>query len=254
MDIYEFSVDGRPELTVSVPSGRIEVTEGPESAVKVTVETKDPDLTVEQRGTQVMVTSARGPRRWSTPPAFVVIETPPGSDIQVHTASANLDSRVDLRRVEVKSASGNVDLADVESITVKTASGHVSLISAEGSVRMTSASGDLKSSGQLHGSVEMRTVSGDISIEDSDATLDVSTVSGDVNVMRFVGRSASIKTVSGSAVFRVPPGTKLHLDADLKTGNVIYPSTPPPTTEVHREMSVRAKSISGDLKFERVDA
>ncbi len=252
MDLHEFSVDGRPELTVSIQSGRIEVTEGAEATVKVTVDTNDQDFSVEQRGNQIIVTSGRAPRRWSAPPAFVVIETPPGSDLQAQTASANIDGRVGLRRVEVKSASGNVDLMDVETLTVKTASGDVNLGSATGSVRVTSASGDLRSTGRLHGSVEMSTVSGDIQVEDSDASLDVNSVSGDVNVTRFVGRHANFRTVSGSAEFGVPPGTKLHLDADLRTGKVIYPSTPPPTKEVLREMSVKAKSISGDLKINRV--
>jgi DUF4097 and DUF4098 domain-containing protein YvlB len=252
MGVNEFSVDGRPELTVSIQSGRIELAEGADAAVRVTVDTQDPDFTVEQRGNQIIVSSGRAPRRWSAPPAYIVVETPPGSDLQVQTASANVDSRVALRRVEVKSASGNIDVGDVETLTVKTASGDVNLASSDGPVRVTSASGDLRSTGRLHGSVVMSTVSGDITIADSDASLDVKSVSGDVIVTRYVGRNANFRTVSGSAEFGVPAGTKLHLDADLRTGKVIYPSTPPPTKEVLREMSVRARSISGDLKINRV--
>lgn len=249
----QYFVEGRAELEVRIGSGRIDLKPSSDGTVKVEVDTDDLDLTVEQRGNQVMVTSGQKSRRWSTPPAYVVVEIPEHADILIHTASANLDARVPLRKVDFKSASGDVEVGDVETLVVKTASGSVTASRVSESMRVNAVSGNVRVTESLNGSAVIVSVSGDTRIEDSDASLDISTVSGNATVGRFVGRNAAFKTVSGDVEFSVPPGTKAHLDTDLRTGRVSLPGTPPPTKEVLREMSVKARSVSGDLTINRTE-
>lgn len=251
---HEFTIDGRPDLDIRIRSGRVIFMRGDQGAVRVSVDTEDPDFTVEQRGKQIHISSGQSTRRWSSPTAHVAIELPDLADVLVHTASANVDSKVAFRRADFKSASGKIQLTDVEDLYVKTASGDVTAANVSGSTRIDTASGDVRITGSAGGTVVIHSVSGDVRIEDTDANLEVSTVSGRTHIGRFVGKVAGFKSVSGDVEFGVPPGTKADLDTDMRTGRLVLPSTPPPTTEVHREMKVKAKSISGDLVINRVPA
>ncbi len=248
-----YPVEGRPELEVRIATGKVELRPSTDGGVNVSVDTEDPEMTVEQRGNQVIVASGQKSRRWSTPPAYVVVELPSNADVLVHTASANLDIRVPVRNVDFKSASGDVETGEVDVLVVKTASGNVTASKVSQGVRVNAVSGNVRVSESLHGTAVVVSVSGDVRIENADATLDISTVSGRATVTRFVGKSAVFKSVSGDVEFGVPPGTKAHLDTDLRTGRVTLPGTPSPTKEILREMSVKAKSVSGDLTINRTE-
>ena len=250
----DYTVEGRPELEVRIGSGRVELKPSEDRTVKVRVDTNDADLTVEQRGNQVMVTSGQKSRRWSTPPAYIVVEIPSNADVLVHTASANLDIGVAVRRVDFKSASGDIEVGSVEELLVKTASGSVTAETIGESMRVNAVSGNVRVTKSLKGSAVIITVSGDTRIEDAEASVDISSVSGNATVARFVGRSANFKTVSGNIEFAVPPGTKAHMDTELRTGRVSLPGTPPPITDILREMTIKAKSVSGDLTINRTDS
>jgi DUF4097 and DUF4098 domain-containing protein YvlB len=206
---------------------------------------------VEQRGDLIDVYSeAEG--RWGNPKrAEVYAEIPPGSHATLRCASAYVGAGVELGKVEVHTASGDIDLAIADKVIVKTASGDASIGTVNQALRFSSASGDLRVQGQAHGSVVASTASGDVRIDRTDATLEINTVSGDVFLDGYTGKSAALKTMSGSVDIGIPGGTKVDLDVSLLSGKVhLPPKTETPPTD--RRMSLKVKSVSGDLTINRI--
>lgn len=248
----QFSVSGAPDLEVRIPAGRVEIVEGDSATVKVSVETKDPDFVVEQRGNLIIASSSSSrDTGWASKTAHVVIEAPARSSAEISTASANITVRAPVHKLTIKTASGNVTLGTADSVVIKTASGDATIDSVDKALRFTTASGDLEVNGHLSGTAAVVTVSGDVDIADSDAVLELKTVSGSAIVQRFVGKATNFRTVSGDLEVAVPPGTKLHLEADTRSGRVDLPTDPPPVTEIRREMSIKARLVSGNVTIKR---
>jgi DUF4097 and DUF4098 domain-containing protein YvlB len=241
-----FSVDGTPDLEVRIESGRVEVSEGPMGKVDVSVDTKASGFIVEQRGNAVLVSSDKDSSWLSRGSAYVVIQAPPGADLRVGVASASVEADVPLGKVEIKTASGDIDLRSAETLVVKTASGDLDVESVERSLRFTTASGDLRAE-RIAGSMVVSTASGDVHIEAVDATLEMNTASGDAYITRFEGRSANFKTMSGDIDLGIPSGTSVDLDVTLLSGKLRLPDAKPRKTPANRQMSIRAKLVSGDF-------
>lgn len=245
-----FTVDGTPDIEVSIESGRVEVTGSDLDQVDVQVDTKQPGFVVEQRGNSILVSSDKD--SWlSRGSAFVLIATPIGSNLDVKVASAQIDAQIDLGRVDVKTASGDVEMQRVDALDVKTASGDLELVGVERSLRFISASGDLRVTDRVSGSVEISTASGDIHIEECDASVDVKTASGDSHIASFSGRSATFKAMSGTIDLAIPSRTDVDLDVNLLSGRLRVPDPEPRTEPAVRQMSIRAKLVSGDLNIRR---
>lgn len=247
-----FHVGGSPDVEVRIQSGRVDVGEGPADTVEVVVDTGDPGFIVEQRGNSILVSSDNN-RTWlSRGSSFVTIKTPPGSDVDVTVASAQVDCDVPLGKVSIKTASGDVSLDRATSVAIKTASGDARIEGVDQSLRYSSASGDLLVDDSCHGSVAVSTASGDVRIEDCDATLVVNTASGDVDVSRFSGRSATFKTMSGTIDLGIPARTSVDLDVNLLSGRLNVPEPDPDQEPPERHLSITAKLVSGDLRIKRV--
>jgi DUF4097 and DUF4098 domain-containing protein YvlB len=86
----------------------------------------------------------------------------------------------------------------------------------------------------------------------AEATTEVNTVSGDVRLHRFLGRHLGVKSMSGSIDVGIPSGTKVDLDASLMSGRLLLPPPAESTTEVDRHISVKVKTVSGNLTIERL--
>lgn len=249
----EFEVDGLPEIDVRIQSGRVELVRGEPGRVRVTVDTSDRDFVVDQSGDLILVSSDRSTSWLSRGSAFVVIEAPESSDGVIATASARVESQIPLGHLEVKTASGDVEIDSAQTADIKTASGDARIGSTKKTLRFKSASGDLLVSGKCEGTATFASASGDIHINEADAALDLNTVSGDVFITRFGGQKAGLKSMSGNIRLGVPAGTKLDLDASLLSGKLHLPQAQPETTPTRRHMSIRAKLVSGDLLIDRVD-
>ena len=246
-----FTVTGKPDIDIRVERGKVEVRKGASGKVSVSVDTNDPDFVVEQRGSSIIVSSEKR-RGWvSAGSTFVIVDTPPDSDLDVSVASAEVQVDVPLDRVDVKTASGDVDLAGAEILEVKTASGDVRVDHVKKTLRFTTASGDLFVTGEARGTVGVSTASGDVRIEDCEATVDVNSVSGDVFIPRFSGRSGDFKGMSGDVNLGIPEGTSLDLDVTLLSGKLYLPEAASSSPGIERHMSVKAKLVSGNLKIER---
>lgn len=244
-----FSVDGTPDLEIRIESGRVELREGPPGVVDVQVDTDISEFTVEQRGNSIVVSSDRSASWLSRGSAYVVVETPPSTDIRVGVASAHVTSAVSLGRAEIKSASGDIEIGSAESLTVKTASGDLDVGTVERALRFTSASGDLRVSERASGSLAASTASGDVHIDNCDASLEMSTASGDAYVTRFEGRSADFKSMSGDVDLSIPTRTTVDLDVSTLSGKVTLPDPPTKREPPVRHTSIRAKMVSGDFKL-----
>lgn len=247
-----FTVEGPPDIEVRIESGRVELRRGSSETVTVNVETKTPDFIVEQRGNSILVSSDKTTSWLSRGSAHVVIETPEGSDLRVSVASAPVLADMALGKVDVKSASGDVELASTESLSIKTASGDAEVTNVEHSLTFASASGDLRVRGTCRGSVSASTASGDVYIADCEATLNVNTASGDIEVNRFTGRSGVFKGMSGDIDLGIPSRTEIDLDVNLLSGKLRVPDPEPRTGAPERRMSIRAKLVSGDLTLKRL--
>lgn len=249
-----FTVDGTPDVEIRIESGRIEILQGSPGVVVVTVDTKLPGFIVEQRGNSILVSSDKNASWLSRGSASVVVETPPGSDLQVGVASAPMTSNVALGKVEIKSASGDIDLNGVEVLTVKTASGDLDVESVTRGLRFTSASGDLRVADHVGGAVVVSTASGDIHIEHADGTIDMTSASGDAYVGLFEGRSAYFKAMSGDVDLGIPERSSVELDVSTLSGKVRLPEPDPGRKPPERQMEVRAKLVSGDFTINRAEA
>jgi len=248
-----FEVEGSPDIEVRIESGKVEVHRGDPGNVDVEVDTKSPDFIVEQRGNSVLVSSDKTTSWLSRGSAYIIIAAPEGSDLRVGVASAQIQADVPLGKVDVKTASGDIEIESAETLVVKTASGDTRVESIERSLRFTSASGDLFVERAGSGTLVASTASGDIYIEHCDTSLDINTASGDTRVSRFTGRDANFKSMSGTIDLGIPRRTEVSLEARLLSGNLRLPDPEQSQEEPERRMSIRAKLVSGDLRINRAD-
>lgn len=248
-----FEVDGPPDIEVRIESGRVEVRRGEAGSVDVKVDTQASDFIVEQRGNSILVSSDKSTSWLSRGSAYVVIDAPEGSDLRVNVASAQIQADLPLQRVDLKSASGDIELQTAETLTAKTASGDMRVKEVGRALRFSSASGDLLVEESAIGSVGVSTASGDVMIRNCDATIDINSVSGDLKVGRFTGRSANLKAMSGSIDLGIPRRTEVSLDANLLSGSLRVPEPDTSDEEPERQMSIKVKLVSGDLRITRAD-
>ena len=244
-----FEIEGTPDLEIRIESGRIELREGPPGTVDVKVDTELPNFVVEQRGNSIVITSDRSASWVTRSPAYVVVETPPRTDLRVGVASAQVTCAVALGRAELKAASGDIGIESVEYLTVKSASGDLDVETVERSLRFTSASGDLRVSNRASGSLAVSTASGDVHIHECDGSIEMSTASGDAYLTRFEGRSADFKSMSGDIELAIPPRTTVDLDVSTLSGKMTLPEAPERREPPLRQMSIRAKMVSGDFSL-----
>ena len=249
----EFTVEDLPELDVRIQSGRVEIVRGESGKVKVTVDADDRDFVVEQRGDLIVVSSEKSTSWLSRGSAFVVIEAPDRSDAVVTTASARVESQIPLGHVEIKTASGEVDIASADAADLKTASGDTRIGHTTKALRFKTASGDLFVTDRSEGTISLASASGDIHIAEVHDSLDLNTVSGDVFIPKFIVQKATVKSMSGDIRLGIPSGTNVDLDASLLSGSLHLPESPAKKVETQRYMTIRAKLVSGNLRIDRVD-
>lgn len=236
------------EIVVELPGGECRLEPGDGDRITVTLAGRDADLVeVEATGGTV---SVRLPRdgQFTRSSVAVSVAVPPGLDLTVRSASMDVVAAVPLGDVDVRTASGNVRLADVASLSVKAASGDVRVDRVTGDLTATLASGDVAAA-SVAGDVTTSTASGDVRLDRASGRLAVKTASGEVLVGRWEGTDAAVKTVSGNVRLTVPAGTRGDLDLTSFSGRVRLPSGPASdvadTDRVRRR--IRFRSVSGDL-------
>ena len=242
----DFPVGESPSVKVGIRSGLVRVEPGPPGMVRVVVDTRDPGFEVTQRGDVIHASSDKGGR------ADVIVHAPPHIDVEVSTASADVNLTVDVGRLEVATASGDVTFDTAERLQMKSASGTVRGHQVTGEARCITASGDIRivTVGER---ADLSTASGDITIEECRGSLSVATLSGDIRVGRLTGPDLNAKSMSGGVRIGIPPRTRLDLDANTLSGRVSLPSPGPVEEPPVREMGIKVRLVSGNLRIDRVD-
>lgn len=138
---------------------------------------------------------------------------------------------------EIKAGAGTITVGRVLGATqLKTGAGSIEVVRADAPVLLKSGSGDLS-----------------VGLAGDDATL--SAASGDIRVGSMSSGQASLKNVSGNIRLGIPDGTPVWTDVSTSTGLVrstLTPTGAPAAGQDHVE--VRARSLSGDIYLERIDA
>lgn len=244
---------GPLRLDLAVPAGTIDVetVAGEETRVEVDAQNADDldDVRVElreRRGGHELVVSVDRSRgllggirifgaSLGGPHYSVRVSCPPGADLSVRTASADVDARGSYGSGDVVIVSGRATLGSFAGpVTVRTVSGDVSLERAGGKLAA-------------------QTVSGDVEIGEAAAGGATKSVSGDVRLLVGAGGLAAT-SVSGDIEVAIPQGALLHVDANSVSGVL---DSEVPLGDLPGEggdgpvVDVRARTVSGDFRVIR---
>jgi DUF4097 and DUF4098 domain-containing protein YvlB len=200
----------------------------------------------------------------------VRIALPRGSDVEVVTASANVELNGSLGAVSVKTASGEVTADDVDDLRAKTASGDIEVGTVGGDLRLHTASGDLRcvrvdgrssvtttsgdaEIGSTGGGIEVRATSGDVRLGEVSGEAKVVAVSGDVHVLSLAEGSAHIRSVSGDIEVGIAPGVTFSVDAETLSGTLesAIPLHDAPGAHGDPAIALTVRSVSGNVSIER---
>jgi DUF4097 and DUF4098 domain-containing protein YvlB len=260
-----FPVSGPVSLAVHVASGavQIEAVETADATVELQplrgssaaavdeakVELREraerPELVVEvERGFRLL-------RRGAS--VRVSVRIPPGSDVEVGTASADVRAAGRVRVAEVKSATGDVSFDEIEeNARLKSVSGGVRVERIGGDAAVQTVSGDVEV-GCVEGAATVNSVSGDVEVREARSSVRLQTVSGDGNVASASQGEITMQSVSGDLRLGVRPGSKVFIDARSTSGDTSseLPVGSEPPANGGPLLELRAKSVSGDIKIVR---
>jgi DUF4097 and DUF4098 domain-containing protein YvlB len=257
-----FETPGPLTLDIRVPSGDIdlETAEGTESVVELSA---SPELEEEARielrprrdghELSVVIEKRSGLFRAFREDVRLRVTTPPGADVEVSTASADVDARGDFGAAQINTASGDVEFEHVGGeAQVNSASGDVKLGRVDGALTVNTASGDLEV-GRLAGEGKVRAASGDISVEEAEGSLKVQTASGDVEVESVREGDVVLQTASGDIEVGIKQGSKLWIDAKSMSGETSSELEigDAPADGEGPMVEVRATAMSGDIRVKR---
>ena len=257
-----FQTPGPLLLDVRIPSGRIdlETVEGSETVVELEASPEVEEETrieVRPRGDGHEVTVAYDKRmgfiRGFRGDMRLRVTSPPGADVEVSTASADVNGRGAFGALDVNCASGNVTFEHIAAgADVNSASGNVKLSRVEDALAVNTASGDLEV-GYLGGDGKVRSASGDVSIDEAAASLKIQTASGDLEIGSVAEGDISLQTASGDIEIGIKQGSKLFIDARSMSGETsseLEVGDAPPNGEGPL-VEVRATAMSGDIHVRR---
>lgn len=262
--MHRFETHAPPRLRVRTPAGvvTVDATETQETTVELEA-LRDDEVsraavhraTVEQRGDEILVEVEKtGGGFFSRSPSVGVrIRCPHGSSLDCNTASADVTATGRLGDVQVKTASGDVDLAEVGTLGLNTASGDVRVRELQGGGRISTVSGDVRVGG-VRGELSVNSVSGDVDLGHVDDRVTVQSVSGDQRLAAVRATEARLQSVSGDLQVGVAQGQKLFIDATSTSGDVrseLEVGDSPTGGDDEPEARLHLRSLSGDILVAR---
>jgi len=240
----ELAVDDNPTIRITIRSGRVNVEGGEPGLVRFKVDTDDATFEIRQAADAIVASGDRGGR------VFVTVSVPPMTDVEIGTASGDVDIDPPLGRLDVTTVSGEVEFDTVERLQARTTSGGIRGHRVEGEASCVTTSGDIKVS-EIVESADFSTRSGSVVIGSCSGIVSCATLSGNIRIEELSGPTARIKSMSGGVRLGIPPRTRLELDANTLSGKVTLPTPGPSPEPPEREVSVKIRLVSGNLKIER---
>jgi len=256
-----FHTPGPLRLDVRVPSGRIDLesVEGEETVVELEGSPEiEEDARIEVRERRdghevIVVIEDRGLFRRFRGDVRVRVSAPAGADVEVSTASADVEGRGEFGALQANTASGDVSFDQVGGdAQVNSASGDVQISRVQGALTVNTASGDLEV-GYIGGDGKVRSASGDVSVEEAEASLKIQTASGDLEAGSVREGDVVLQTASGDIEVGVKKGSKVFIDARSMSGETTsdLEVTDAPSDGEGPLVEIRATAMSGDVSVRR---
>jgi DUF4097 and DUF4098 domain-containing protein YvlB len=222
MKEFRFLTSGTPSISLRLPSGEVRIVQGEPGEVVVQMDGRSSTVDrfiVEDRGSEIVIEPERSSSgRWSSVDITIRVGEP--AKFRGRLVSADLTAGVRLASVHVESASGDINVVDVDGdATVRAASGDIRIGSVGGSLDVTSASGDVRAE-QVTGSASVKTASGDIQVASADGEFQAKSASGGILVTRFDGLWFDAKSLSGDVNVGVLPGRRFDVAFRTLSGEV----------------------------------
>jgi DUF4097 and DUF4098 domain-containing protein YvlB len=279
-----FATPGKVRVVVENEVGLVVITARPATTTEVTLEAHSAgaeelvaQATVEDQASgdghtiRVRIPHKHGMKFVRRNGVTVRIAMPLDGDVDVATASADVELNGSVGEAVVKTASGDITADDASGgLRAKSASGDISVGSVTGDVRLHSISGDVRAvrvDGRAHvtttsGDIEVgsaanradvRSTSGDVRLGDVAGDATIVGVSGSVRVLSYAAGSMQIRAVSGDITVGVAQGVNLSVDAETLSGSVRsdIPLGQEPSAGTSPEVAITARNVSGDVLVER---
>ena len=181
------------------------------------------------------------------------VTAPHGAEVQVSTASADVDGRGRFGALRAELASGDLRFADLAGpVEVKSASGDVQVERIDGGTKVVTASGDVRI-GRVDGEATLRSASGDIVVDEANSSVTVQSASGDQRLGSVASGRVSMQSASGDQTVGIRPGSRVHIDARTMSGDTSseLEIEDAPAVGEGPEVELRATSMSGDIRILR---
>jgi len=257
----EFSRTKPVALTISLPSGSVDVLAEERDSIDISV-TPYGSSRQDREAAEATDVTLVGDELTIAPPKGssylrssvrlkIEVKTPIDSDINVSVASATIDCKGRYRNAVIKTASGDATLGDATgNVRVQSASGGVRLSDVGGKFTAKVASGNL-SVGKVSGPAVLRTASGDLKVVEIHSDVRSKSASGDLEIGVAHNGVVSANSASGEVSVGVVPDTGIWLDLDSRSGNI---STDLDTAESQPDsvdLKIEARTISGGINIHR---
>jgi hypothetical protein len=242
-----FQVGEHAVVDVELPAGSLLVRAGTSGSVAVSIDSSNADhIEVAQVGDDISIRATRRGRS-----ARIAIDVPVGTDVLVRGASLEVVARGALGSLRVRTASGDVRADDVVRADITVASGdlRLELVRENGEFKATSGDIVVRSVG---GRLAASLASGDLHVAEVGGDVDVETASGDITIERCLGGAVIARTLSGDLRIGLPSGIRVDPEISTMSGKVRLPE--PSGTRIdgeRRSVRVRLRSVSGDIRIER---
>ncbi len=265
-----FHTPGAPTLDLRVPSGEItlESVDGEETTVELDASGSSDEvqdlvegarIELRQRGDghEVLVDIPR--RRRGLGLIFdradfrLRVTAPHGAEVQVSTASADVDGRGRFGALRAELASGDLRFAELTGyVEVKSASGDVDVEHIGGGAKVATASGDVRI-GRVEGEATLRSASGDILVDEASSSVTVQSASGDQRLGSVSSGRVTMQSASGDQAVGIRSGSRVHIDARTMSGDTSseLEIEDAPAAGEGPAVELRATSMSGDIRILR---
>jgi DUF4097 and DUF4098 domain-containing protein YvlB len=264
-----FQTPGPLALELRMPAGeiRVQASERADTVVELDASSgrdevrqaiEDARVEIRPRGDgHVVIVDVRPRRRFALSfdrgEITMRVSCPDDADVEVSTASADVEIRGRLGALSAELASGDLRAEELNGrVDVKSASGDISLDHIGDAASVTSASGDVYVR-SVHGEAIVRTASGDVRVEEAADSITAQTASGDLRIGAATVGRVVLQSASGDQQIGIRRGSAVHLDVRTMSGDATS------ELEVRDErpdegaplVELRATSMSGDIRIFR---